>query len=360
MSCLNRRAKGTGASFGPSRLSRLLFLLLPLLLGCGLNDPPQFELNLEGRDAARITAAQKASLAGALATLFGTPDEPRVPKGVHLDPALLKRAAGPVGNDALGNPRGLYRQHCVACHGICGSGAGPNASLLSPYPRDFRRGIFKYTSTSDGAKPTSDDLGRTLRRGIPGTAMPSFMQLADQDIDALVEYVKYLSIRGEAELYLLRLAVNRGQRLPLDLDQVKEDGVKPIDDAWQAPLRNPSLVVEPPPPPFDTPEERLASIARGRRIFQSKEAQCVKCHRQEGRGDGEQKDLYDDWNKGIFRGGSRPIDLYRRICVGIKGTPMPAAGPGKAGKGALSPAQIWDLATYVRWLAMQSQVNHNR
>jgi mono/diheme cytochrome c family protein len=257
---------------------------------------------------------------------------------------------------------------------------------LSPCPRDFRRGIFKYTSTSDGAKPTSNDLGHTLRRGIPGTAMPSFVQLADQDIDALVEYVKYLSIRGETELYLLGLVVDQGQRLPLDLDEVKEDGVKPVDDAWQAPLRNPSLVVEPPPPPAGTPEERLAAIARGRQIFLSKEAQCVKCHGQEGRGDGEQKDLYDDWNKpkkgktpgqteelarlftlpltpirprnfteGIFHGGSRPIDLYWRICVGIKGTPMPAAGPGKAGKGALSPAQIWDLATYVRWLSIRSR-----
>jgi mono/diheme cytochrome c family protein len=103
-----------------------------------------------------------------------------------------------------------------------------------------------------------------------------------------------------------------------------------------------------------------ARLARGRRIFRSKEAQCIKCHGQEGRSDGQQNNLYDDWNKGIFHGGSRPIDLYWRICVGIKGTPMPAAGPGKAGKGALSPAQIWDLATYVRWLAIQAQVNHNR
>ena len=40
--------------------------------------------------------------------------------------------------------RGLYRQHCVHCHGITGDGAGPTAQFLMPYPRDFRTGEFKF------------------------------------------------------------------------------------------------------------------------------------------------------------------------------------------------------------------------
>ncbi len=99
-------------------------------------------------------------------------------------------------------------------------------------------------------------------------------------------------------------------------------------------------------------------------------------HGREGRGDGPRAgELYDDWNKrklgvptadlarryrlplqglrprnfteGIFRGGDRGVDLYWRIAIGIKGTPMPAFGPSPAGPGVLSPAEIWDVVRYV-------------
>ena len=48
--------------------------------------------------------------------------------------------------------------------------------------------------------------------------------------------------------------------------------------------------------------------------------------------------------QGIFRGGDRPIDLYWRVYVGIKGTPMPSTGSD----GALTPEQIWDVVNYIR------------
>ncbi|HEY2251904.1 MAG TPA: hypothetical protein VGH74_12620, partial [Planctomycetaceae bacterium] len=53
---------------------------------------------------------------------------------------------------------------------------------------------------------------------------------------------------------------------------------------------------------------------------------------------------------GIYRGGRAPYDLYRRIAVGINGTPMPgarAAGPGQTG---LQPDEIWNVVDYVRSL----------
>ena len=43
----------------------------------------------------------------------------------------------------------------------------PAAAVLEPYPRDYRRGVFKYTSTRAGAKPIRKDLQRTLYRGVP-------------------------------------------------------------------------------------------------------------------------------------------------------------------------------------------------
>ena len=44
----------------------------------------------------------------------------------------------------------LFAQHCAACHGISGDGAGPTAALLDPYPRDFRNGVFKYMRKGTG------------------------------------------------------------------------------------------------------------------------------------------------------------------------------------------------------------------
>jgi len=53
---------------------------------------------------------------------------------------------------------------------------------------------------------------------------------------------------------------------------------------------------------------------------------------------------------GTFHGGNRQIDQYWRICVGIKGTPMPPAGAAPDSKGVLSPEEIGDLVGYVRSL----------
>jgi mono/diheme cytochrome c family protein len=366
----------------------VLVCTLPVVVGCSASEPLPFRLNTEGRDPSQIAPAQKEALVETLTRLFGTPDEPKVPDGVDLQPELLRTAAGPIGRDAEGRRRGLYRQYCAACHGISGDGAGPTAALLDPYPRDFRTGVFKYTSTAHGAKPVWEDLDQALRRGNPGTAMPSFEMLPADDIKALVEYVKYLSIRGETGLYLLRLVVDEDEYLPLDMQSVMEEGVLWTAGLWKEARR---MVVVPPDPPTGTrpPEDAhrqlAASIAAGREIFLSERAKCFQCHGLEGKGDGEQSELYDDWNtakinkdpawfqlpiqrlrprdftREAFRGGDRPVDLYLRVSTGINGTPMPAAGPhpqaGTPGSpGALTPEEIWHVVDYVRSLGRDRPV----
>ena len=54
--------------------------------------------------------------------------------------------------------------------------------------------------------------------GIEGTAMPSFALLDRGEIDALIDYVKYLSVRGEMERALVEEAA--------DLEELEE-----IDDS---------------------------------------------------------------------------------------------------------------------------------
>jgi mono/diheme cytochrome c family protein len=363
-----------------------LFLVALAVAGCRRSAPPEFPLNMEGRGAESVSVKQAAAVRETLARLFGTPSEPRVPQGVQLDPELLGMAAGAVAGDAEGRQRGLFRRHCVTCHGVAGDGAGPAAAMLDPYPRDYRSGVFKYTSTRAGAKPIHKDLQRTLYRGVPGTAMPSFAHLPSEQSEALIEYVHYLSIRGETELYLLQLIVDEQSYLPPDMQAVMEDGVLPAAESWLTPRRRAAeLVVDPPPrPPVDRPDAAAASIAKGRELYLAKDSQCVKCHGESGDGNGEEKELHDDWNKrkkgvapeqtaaqadrfklpiqrlrprdfrqGVFHGGPGPGDLYLRICVGIKGTPMPAAGPAPGIQGPLKPDEIWNVVDYVRSLAVE-------
>jgi mono/diheme cytochrome c family protein len=273
------------------------------------------------------------------------------------------------------------------CHGISGDGAGSLATTFDPYPRDFRSGTFKYTSTRAGAKPLLEDVRRILVEGIPGSGMPAFAKLPESEIAALVQYTKYQSIRGQTEAYLMELVVDEDEYLPLGVDaleSVMEEGVLHPAGLWTEVEegRGEYVIVPPPRPQTDTAELWADSIARGRELYAGKDAKCVECHGPDGAGDGENTDLYDDWNKpkkgvteektierarlyalpiqrlrardfrrGNFRGGSRPEDLYLRIHAGIKGTPMPAAGPSANGDGAYTEEEIWHVVNYVLSLA---------
>ena len=55
--------------------------------------------------------------------------------------------------------------------------------------------------------------------------------------------------------------------------------------------------------------------------------------------------------EGVFHGGSDPEDLYRRITVGIAGTPMPAVTfvPGE-----FERQDVWHLINFVRSLGVDA------
>jgi len=353
-----------------------------LLLGCGPSPNATFVVSMEGRDPTLVTRSDCAAIRETMAVFFGRPDRipDQLPEGVALDRLSLVQSAGPIRGDAAGRQSGLYRQHCAACHGLAGDGAGSFARLLRPYPCDFRLGLFKYTSTCRGGRPARADIERTRKEGIPATAMPRFDRLPQSEISSLVDYVIFLSIRGEVERAVAQLILDEGEYLPLADDLVHEEAIAPVAQLWSEAQ---SLVVDPEKalaaePPMETPAQRAASIARGRKLYLSNDSQCTKCPGPEGRGDGEQRELYDaanrpklgvseeqtrrlakrftlplqrlrarNFHEGIFRGGRRPIDVYWRIHVGIKGTPMPASGPDQSTPGVFSPAEIWDVVHFV-------------
>ncbi len=331
---------------------------------------------------------------------------------------------------------------------------GPTAAVLNPYPRDYRPGLYKFKSTQRAAEPTELDLERVVRQGVNGTAMPSFNLLPDGDIAALVEYVKFLSLRGQTEIGLIaaisemgagdwkvlaktagvwsKAASKKGIKSEADEEKLDDAAVleialapegllaveqaflgeqvvgegKIVDGVVKKWREANAAVIQPPERSEMSAEELELSIAKGRELFYTK-ANCVKCHGPSELGDGQTTD-YDDWTKplvemakqvedsrksiaadnelssadrakqlaavfakaqaleydslpprtiiprnlrlGIYRGGRRPLDLYRRLHAGINGTPM----PNLFGTPGITPDDIWNLVDYVRSLPYES------
>src|ERR1700730_2529144 len=113
-------------------------------------------------------------------------------------PAQYADLTWPPGADLdRGAPLGarVFARHCAVCHGPNGRGNGPAAPSMIPRPRDFSSGGFKYKSTAAGESPTDEDLLRTVRDGLPASAMPYFVGLlSTEELSAVVEQVKSYSI----------------------------------------------------------------------------------------------------------------------------------------------------------------------
>jgi mono/diheme cytochrome c family protein len=93
--------------------------------------------------------------------------------------ALVPSTTLPVSPDLVALGRNTYQKECLACHGQDGNGEGEAAYLLYPRPRDFTSGEFRLVSTWDDV-PTGEDLFRTISRGMPGSAMPSWSHLPER------------------------------------------------------------------------------------------------------------------------------------------------------------------------------------
>ncbi|MEX2168823.1 MAG: c-type cytochrome [Pirellulales bacterium] len=295
--------------------SLTITLFAAAAVGCGKTERPEFRLNMPEMVTAQIIPQHQQEIADTLAALFGTPDEPFALASTGLDVKKLRIAAGQVAGYEPGVKRGLYRQHCVHCHGINGDGHGPTAMILNPYPRDYRKGVFKFKSTYNPDRPANEDLYAVLHDGIPGTSMPAFALLPPDEIAALIEYVKYLSIRGQTETSLIGLVSQDLEYDPVtgvaaegpegkldpannaDQRAVIDEMIAEIVEGWQA-ANDQRIVPEQQFQPVDT--RSVAQIAesaeKGRVLFYGERANCVKCHGPTALGDGQQND-FDVWMK---------------------------------------------------------------
>ena len=95
-----------------------------------------------------------------------------------------------------------YKKYCLSCHGLEGKGDGELSYLLYPKPRDLTSGLFKIRSTPSGNPPTDNDLITSIKKGMPGTAMPSFHFLNPEDLQDIVSYVKNLGNINKVNMIL--------------------------------------------------------------------------------------------------------------------------------------------------------------
>ena len=226
------------------------------------------------------------------------------------------------------------------------------ATHLNPRPRDYRPGIFKFTSTPYGSKPRKTDLLRTVRRGVTGTSMPSFDILPAAEQEAVVDYVIALSLRGELERELAVLADDEEEIDPEYVDELAEE----ILERWQAARGQRVTPVTP------MPTMTAETVTLGHKLFL--QSACNKCHGKDGRGGslGNVDVGQDVWGhraaaadltSGMLRGGERPIDIYRRIYAGINGTPMPSFATAFAEE----PDSVWYLVHFIQDLSQRRRRN---
>ncbi len=230
--------------------------------------------------------------------------------GFWAIPALADNSPEAPADIARG--REIFNRSCIFCHGAQGEGDGPAAFFIASYgaprPQNFTAGLFKCRSTPSGALPSDLDFFRILTEGIPGF-MPSFAGLSEQERWQVIAYLK---------------TFHPGFRQPIP-----------------APIKIG-------PPVLSSPE----SISRGRHFF--REAGCVECHGEGGRGDGPKADTLHDYrgfpipatdltNMTSLKCGNAPVHIYRSILTGLSGTPMPeyqGAFPG-------GDQEIWHLVNYI-------------
>jgi mono/diheme cytochrome c family protein len=102
--------------------------------------------------------------------------------------ALSNPSAPDAANAAAG--RRLYEKDaspvCAACHGIKGDGTGPLAAQFDPPPRNFA-----CKETVNGIP--DGQLFWIVKNGSPGTGMPGFRALRDDQIWQVVLYLRQLA-----------------------------------------------------------------------------------------------------------------------------------------------------------------------
>ena len=157
-----------------------------------------FRKRLDDRQIAAVVDYIRSEFMG-----LGEGKPPATPSTVHAGDHGTKSKARPepvdmkaplpgglVGDAAAG--RRFFMRNCFTCHGRAGNGQGPRADFISPPPRNF---------LGDDARRRLNRpaLFRAIAMGLPGTVMPAWSKVLDeQQIANVAEFVFTAFIRPQA------------------------------------------------------------------------------------------------------------------------------------------------------------------
>ena len=203
----------------------------------------------------------------------------------------------------------LFETHCAVCHGVEGRADGPASPFLFPPARSFESGQFRLVSTANQV-PREEDLVATMKRGMPGSSMPSWDWLGDADLRNLAIHVRKLAVLGSADRILEQ---SRDGEHPLTLAEAHRRATEEFE---------PGAVIDV-PTAASTVDKNLGQSLYGQN--------CAPCHGLHGQGQREPRVNQDgglnwarDLTAGLIKGGTTKRELAWRISAGMPGSAMPA------------------------------------
>lgn len=200
---------------------------------------------------------------------------------------------------SLTEPKQIYENLCMRCHGQNGDGKGMISTYLDPYPRDFTNAGFMNSKTDER-------LTTSIKNGVGGTSMPAWGKvLNDEQVKGVLGYINQ------------------------NFTKEPRREIKPRD----VPEQNPVAISD-------------ESIARGQQSFMSR---CVGCHgrKADGKGPNSLDILPRPRNllNSAFVNNANDRRLFESILYGVQGTAMPPWIDY-----GLTKNDVGDLVNYIRSL----------
>jgi len=205
-------------------------------------------------------------------------------------PASQRHAPAPLDGGAL------YRRNCSPCHGMDGSGNGPNASLFTLRPRNLHEGFLDAYSTEDLVRRIRD--GRPLELALD---KPALYRRAEQ-VDDIARYLETLpTVDWEAvglgwSIYMTRCETCHGPfGEPPELTAAARRPPDFRDPRFQKSISDRELLMAvvhgrkgmPALTPRLNPAEAVEALSYVRHLspgFQLYTEYCAVCHGDDGRG----------------------------------------------------------------------------